>query len=342
MLLAYEGDQPYIFISYSHRNSRYIHGVIEYLQSCGYRVWYDGGIEAGSEWPEYIASHLEKCSCVLTFMSHAFVESDNCKRELHFAQDLKKPLLNVYIEDVQLSAGLRMQLGLCQAMYRDNFRTEGEFLQSLARAKILEGCKEGTVQQVVMAPVRAENFAPEENVWNGPSIPVDDTDDALLDEYDEELKSCENEIDDLLEETEEEIPPMSGGLKALGWFMILLELSYCVIGTEALDFLTAKDMGVWKLILLSAVPHIVIAVVNSILSKIMVGKTHPSNRDNFTVPLFFLSVVTAVVVAVVGISKIHYDLSSFVKFLVALGLNVIPTAVAFVIYAVALVDDKEE
>ena len=25
----------------------------------GFRIWYDEGIEAGTEWPEYIAEHLE-------------------------------------------------------------------------------------------------------------------------------------------------------------------------------------------------------------------------------------------------------------------------------------------
>ena len=347
MLVAYEGNQPYIFISYSHRNSRYIHGVIEFLQNSGYRVWFDGGIEAGSEWPEYIASHLEGCSCVLTFMSNAFVASDNCKRELHFAQDLKKPLLNVYIEEVNLPAGLRMQLGLCQAMYRDNFRTEGEFLHSLARARILAECRDKSVEAVVMEPVRVESeMGEEETVWSGDAIPAGDADDGALDDFDKELEKFEDHIEELTEEEDEEpaedVPPMSGGMKLLGWTMILLELSYCLIGPAVLDLFTAQEMGLWKLIMLYALPHIALAVLNSMLSKVMVGRTHPSQRDYFTVPLFFLSVLTGVVAAIVGISRVHYDLAGFVRFLIALGLNIIPAAAAFVIYAVAMVSDKKD
>ena len=350
MLVAYEGNQPYIFISYSHRNSRYIHSVIEFLQNSGYRVWFDGGIEAGSEWPEYIASHLEGCSCVLTFMSNAFVASDNCKRELHFAQDLKKPLLNVYIEEVNLPAGLRMQLGLCQAMYRDNFRTEGEFLNSLARARIMADCRDKSVEAVVMDKTPVESDGKDQDaVWSGDAIPSEENDDAALVEFDQDLKKYEDEIEDLTEDEEEEedepaeeIPPLSGGMKLLGWFMILLELSYCAIGPAFLDLFTSREMGVWKMIMLYALPHIALAVLNSMLSKVMVGRTHPSQRDYFTVPLFFLSVLTGVVAAIVGISRVHYDLAGFVRFLIALGLNIIPAAAAFVIYAVAMVSDKKD
>lgn len=145
MLKSYEGSEPYIFVSYSHRDSRFVHRVISHLQGKGYRVWFDGGIEVGSEWIEYIASHLDKCECVLTFISKEFVASDNCKRELNFALELKKKLLCVYVEDVNLSAGMRMQLGLTQAMYRKHFREDQEkFLEALAQAKILEGCLEKT------------------------------------------------------------------------------------------------------------------------------------------------------------------------------------------------------
>jgi hypothetical protein len=58
MLRAYEGSEPYIFISYSHKNKDVVLPVIEALQNSGYNVWFDIGIEAGSEWPEYIATHL--------------------------------------------------------------------------------------------------------------------------------------------------------------------------------------------------------------------------------------------------------------------------------------------
>ena len=79
MPIAYEGSEPYIFVSYSHRDSDAVMTAIEALQKEGFRVWFDGGIEAGSEWPEYIASHLKNSACVLTFISNQFVDSHNCR-----------------------------------------------------------------------------------------------------------------------------------------------------------------------------------------------------------------------------------------------------------------------
>ena len=48
-LRPYEGTQPYIFVSYAHKNDAAVLEIIGTLQSRGFRVWYDEGIEAGSE-----------------------------------------------------------------------------------------------------------------------------------------------------------------------------------------------------------------------------------------------------------------------------------------------------
>ena len=57
----YEGKEKYIFISYSHSDSEIIIPILEELNSNGYRIWYDDGIEWGSEWPESVAQHLHNC-----------------------------------------------------------------------------------------------------------------------------------------------------------------------------------------------------------------------------------------------------------------------------------------
>ena len=41
----YEGKEKYIFISYSHSDSEIIIPILEELNSNGYRIWYDDGIE---------------------------------------------------------------------------------------------------------------------------------------------------------------------------------------------------------------------------------------------------------------------------------------------------------
>lgn len=59
---AYEGNEPYIFVSYAHKDSNHVLPIITSLQAQGFRVWYDAGIEAGTEWPEYIAGRLDGCA----------------------------------------------------------------------------------------------------------------------------------------------------------------------------------------------------------------------------------------------------------------------------------------
>ena len=52
--VAYKGDQPYIFISYAHKDSNIVLPIIARLQQDGYRVWYDEGIALGSSWDAWI------------------------------------------------------------------------------------------------------------------------------------------------------------------------------------------------------------------------------------------------------------------------------------------------
>ena len=79
---AYEGKQPYIFVSYSHRDSMIVLPVIEELYKHHYRVWYDEGIAPGSEWPHYIEAHMKGCDTALIFVSQNSMNSVYCENEL--------------------------------------------------------------------------------------------------------------------------------------------------------------------------------------------------------------------------------------------------------------------
>lgn len=139
---AYTGKEPYIFISYAHKDSDRVLSLIRGLTDRGFRVWYDAGIEAATEWPEYIAQRLVDSSCVLAFLSGAALDSHNCRREINFAIEMKKDPLVVYLEDVELSFGMRMQLGSLQAIYYTRHGTDEAFLEKLAEAEILAPCRE--------------------------------------------------------------------------------------------------------------------------------------------------------------------------------------------------------
>lgn len=140
---AYNGKEPYIFISYAHADTKEVLPIIKNLQANGFRVWYDAGIEAGTEWPQYIAEHLDAAACVIAFISESAVESQNCRREINFAIELKKEMLAVYLKETELPLGMRMQLNTLQAMFKYRSENDAEFCKELCKAKIIESCRSG-------------------------------------------------------------------------------------------------------------------------------------------------------------------------------------------------------
>ena len=110
----YQGKEKFIFISYSHRDTAKVFPIIFNLMENGYRVWYDQGIDPGTEWDENIATHIDTCGYFIAFMSSNYLGSNNCKDELNYARELDKPRLLVYLEDVELPVGMQMRLSRLQ------------------------------------------------------------------------------------------------------------------------------------------------------------------------------------------------------------------------------------
>ena len=139
----YEGNEQYIFVSYAHRDSDTVVPIIRALQENGFRVWYDQGIQAGTEWPAYIEDHLNRCSRFIVFMTASTVESVNCRNEINYAAMLKKEMLVVYLEKTTLAYGLNLQLNSKQSLYKYRHAQDSSFLRELLHANILRCCKVG-------------------------------------------------------------------------------------------------------------------------------------------------------------------------------------------------------
>ncbi|MBQ7364675.1 MAG: leucine-rich repeat protein [Clostridia bacterium] len=148
-MTAYEGNKPYIFVSYAHKDTDRVLPIIEALAAAGFRVWYDAGIEAGSEWPEYIATHLEHAACVIAFLSEASIASKNCRQEINYAIDLDIPTLTVYLEDLTLTGGMRMRVGLLQALFYHRYETSEAFYGALFRTDLLLPCHSSYTNETV-------------------------------------------------------------------------------------------------------------------------------------------------------------------------------------------------
>lgn len=155
-------SKPYIFISYAHVNSDAVLPAIRQMQEQGVSIWYDSGIEAGSEWPEFVAEKVMNCSKFVLFISNAYLQSQNCKRELNFAISRKKDILSVFLEDVQLSPGMEMQLGTYQAIFRKRFANDRQFVQSLAREPFFNSCRQIAQPQPRPQPQPAQPVQPQQ------------------------------------------------------------------------------------------------------------------------------------------------------------------------------------
>lgn len=134
-------NKPYIFISYAHLDSDIVLPIIDSLCSKGFNVWYDSGIEAGSEWPEYIAEKLLGCEVFIAFLSENAVFSSNCKQEIRYAISKNKKFLRVHLAEIQLTPGMEMQLEPLQALFKYKYKNNSDFINALANAEILEDCR---------------------------------------------------------------------------------------------------------------------------------------------------------------------------------------------------------
>lgn len=118
---TYNGSAPYLFVSYAHKDSDRVLPFIEELDKENYRLWYDAGINAGSNWPEVVASHLFNSKKVIFFISENFLNSQNCIREVNYAVSERKEMLCVLMNDIKLSEDLSMQLSTVEKIIMASF-----------------------------------------------------------------------------------------------------------------------------------------------------------------------------------------------------------------------------
>ncbi len=142
MPIPYRGEEPYIFVSYAHKDSEVVMRAIALLQQSGFRVWYDEGIDPGSEWPDTIEKYLERSSYFIGFISANALDSNYCKCELHTAFNERKKMLIVYLENIKLEGGLKMQLSSRQSIHWYKYESENAFFKKLLTASGLNDCRE--------------------------------------------------------------------------------------------------------------------------------------------------------------------------------------------------------
>ena len=115
---AYKGNEPYMFISYAHKDSGEVYPILSQFHRQGYHAWYDEGIEPGIEWPEEIANALNTSSLFVVFITPNSVASENVRNEINFALAKKTPFIAIYLKPTTLTPGLQLQIGSKQAILK--------------------------------------------------------------------------------------------------------------------------------------------------------------------------------------------------------------------------------
>lgn len=217
----------HIFISFSPDDYEKVIPIIDTMAAHGYRVWYEN-INGEETTPEITASRLAEAECVMTFITESYVKSQKCRRELTFAQDKQKDLIDVYLENVKLSDGMMMQLGLNQAIYKERYANENAFYEELFNTNILKDFK------------------------NKPKKKA------------ESAKAAESPLPTSKKE-EPKIPSVSLiNLKIPSYVMV----SYGAIAPLVMHFTSLNYSGFWSFVFYNSIPLIILSLLSSLLRKL--------------------------------------------------------------------------
>ena len=137
---AYTGNEPYLFVSYAHKDKDRVYPIIEGLQRRGLRVWYDEELGGGDDWIKKVATRLENCTQVVCFLSQSFIDSRNCKNEINMAADENKGPILTSLEDVKLPADMRLNFSNINVIKRSNYQSLDEFIDKIALTGALRPC----------------------------------------------------------------------------------------------------------------------------------------------------------------------------------------------------------
>lgn len=139
---SYEGDSPYIFLSYCHKDKEEVFSIAEKMNQSKYRIWYDKALDVGQPFDDDIAEHISGSKVFIIFLSESYLQSSYCDMELKYAKEKGCECFAIYLEDIDLSghAGMEMILRPSNNIYKCRMREE-EFLIKLLNCELLIECK---------------------------------------------------------------------------------------------------------------------------------------------------------------------------------------------------------
>lgn len=131
-MIAYEGKEPYVFVSYSHKDMDSVLPIISLLKQKMCRIWFDEGLTPGESWNDSIAEHLLNCSQFLLFITPDSIRSKYVLAEINYALSKDKPIIPVILKKTELPASLELQLSTIQFLDISNVENVSQAVNSIS------------------------------------------------------------------------------------------------------------------------------------------------------------------------------------------------------------------
>lgn len=117
-----------IFISYSHQNKEVCNHIAAMMEQSGkLTVWYDKGLIPGEEYRSRIASQIKEADYFIVLLSEKSISSDWVLDEVEYAKKLRKKILPIWIEAVDLPENLDMILQRYHSLFWHLRTSDGQF-----------------------------------------------------------------------------------------------------------------------------------------------------------------------------------------------------------------------
>lgn len=158
---AYTGNEPYLFVSYSHRDVGKVYPILDELYDCKYRLWYDESCETGNDFRVELRERIEKSDGVLLFVSKSSMLSPFCGMEIITAKECGKRLFPISLDAEEIPPAFQILLANTHHVTADNME---KLIKSLLR----------DLPETTMDRLTSENGILQSCEDNGKSIEVDE------------------------------------------------------------------------------------------------------------------------------------------------------------------------
>jgi hypothetical protein len=154
----------HVFISYSHKDTKYAHKLADSLQELEFDVWIDERLDYGSQWPLEIQKQLDSCDAFILVMSPRSFASEWVQSELQRAKRKLKPVFPLLLE------GDEPWLSVESTQYydvRDNRLPDQKFYSALKRVISVSPSTETPAQPStsLMKPVSQKKVGSGSKIW---------------------------------------------------------------------------------------------------------------------------------------------------------------------------------